>query len=273
MGSIVTTNDYIVARLGLTAPTANELALIEAAIMQAEGAIKQYLGYDPVQRTRKEIYAIRDPLQGRGAGQWDINQTHAFIRRESRASALEIIVKHVPIRSITSMKVQYGARHGTITDAFPDDSALTEGVDFWPAYHQYDDNGQKVCTSGLIRSYGVWPSEAGSIEIEYTAGYSADELAGVASILDASAIAAAVQIEAARRALEAFQSQRDPRTGTSTGQITSERLGDYSYTVGGTSASSSGSAGNTLFGGINELLPETRTRLSGFVNYGYMLSA
>lgn len=273
MGRIVLNNDLMYARLGIdpTEATPNETALINAAVTQAEGLVRQYLGYDPVYATRTQPVRLRDHRgMGGSFGGWDVTDTHAVFRVSSSASGYCLQLQHIPIREIVSLKVDYNARHGAASNAFSGDPKEL-GVDFWPQNDGIDDNGNYFCKSGLLLSDGLFPAESGNVLVEYTAGYLPEEFAGISTILDASPIVSYVTIEASRRAKEAFLTSRNERSGFTAGEITAERLGDYSYQTGGTTGSTT-STSTTFFGGMNELLPETKRALSGFVNFGWMLN-
>ena len=273
MGQIVTSNDPIYTDLGISTPTASETAVITSAITRAEAAIKEFIKYDPVQKNRIEYYPNRNLYSNGFDGIYEVDGNSAYLRQPAAALADELQVKHLPIRSITNLWIDYDARAGTRTGAFNSDNIKTEGVDYWANYDFEDSSGNKICTDGVIRGFGIWPTEPGCVKIQYTAGYSQSEFLGQGYILDASAIYEAVVMEASRRAKQAFlQAKGAAGSGSGgswvAGNIQSERLGDYSYSLG-SSVGGSGSTSNTLYGGVNALLPQTKEILQNFVNYGW----
>jgi len=270
MGQIVTTTDDVMARLGLDSPTASQTSLAESSINGAEGAIRKFLRYDPVQRTRTEYYPRQDFARNVSSGVWDIEGSQAVFIRDTVGLASELQLQHLPIRSITTLQINTEGRNGT--GSFTSDHTKTEGTDFWANYDIEDGSGNKVCKDGILRSYGLWPTNPGSVKVVYVAGYTAAEFAG-GGIIDAALIYEAVVDEAARRTKAAFiDAQTVGGTGSSgsgsftAGFIQSERLGDYSYT-NSNSLGFRGSSSDRLYGGIYSILPSTRDKLDGYVNY------
>lgn len=262
MAGIVDTSEVLI-NLGLAETvTENERSVVQSAITRAEGAVKRYIGYDPVQRTRTEYYPQADLGGSYGEGTWIVEGNSAVLRSNSRASTSELFVQHLPIRSISSLAIDFDGRSDTQANAFTD--VKTEGTDFWPNYGKVDSSGNQVCLDGIIRSIGRWPTNPNTVKIVYTAGYTEDEFHGQDEILDASPIWDAVLSESIRRAKQAF-AQAKQRFGFAPGMLGGERLGDYSYTLHPNSV-------NTLFGGINDLLPESQQKLSDYTNWPYRMA-
>ncbi len=266
MGQIIDISSVLLD-LGLSSTvTDEERAIANIALTRAEGAVKRYLKYDPVQRDRVEFYPQTDyDFQGRAAV-WETNDTQAFLRRQSEVATNELYVQHIPIRSVGSLFIDLDGRGGSKVGGFEAESLKTEGTDFWPNYDGQDSEGNGICRDGIIRSFGQWPTTAGSVKIVYTAGYSPEELHGQDSIVDASPIMDAVLTEAVRRAQKVLMQRKRAGAGWTPGPITSETLGDYSYSV-------DGSALNRMFGGLWDLLPESITKLSDFENYGWTIAS
>lgn len=272
MGQIVTSTDEIMVQLGISSPSASQEALASSMIVAVEAQLAQILRYDPVLRTRTEYYTRSDFLRGAGAGSWDLSGNYAIFTRDSIGYEGDLQLKHLPIRSITQLRFNSDGRNGTRD--FTSEHDKTEGTDFWANYDMLDDAGDRICHDGIVRSYGLWSSNPGSIEITYRAGYSASEFAG-GGIIDASLLRQAVILEAARwtkSALLTAQVIATGGTGTTTtttytaGFIQSERLGDYSYTMSN-SVGSRGSTSDRLHGGTCAFLPITMQMVGGFVNY------
>lgn len=261
MGNIVDVSELLL-ELGLSdSVTDEERAIADVAITKAEGAVIRHLQYDPVKRERTEYYPRMDFLSRGGAGIWETGEGIAFFRRQAEAVTDELQVQHLPIRSITSLFVDFDGRFGARAGAFSSGTELNEGDDFWPVYDGNDDEGDRFCRDGIIRSQGTWPSIAGSVKIIYEAGYSLEELHGQKTILNASPIAEAILSEAARKAQQIFVRKKQGRVGFVPGVLTSEKLGDYSYTIDASLAKS-------LFGSMWTLTPETIQALNDFVNMG-----
>jgi len=265
MGRIVDASDVLLM-LGLsTSPTAEETAIVNLSITQAESAIRRYLGYDPVLSSRTEYYPQMD-LQASGPSVWEANATSAYLRQQTSASTNELQVQHIPIRSnpAIDLRIDYDGRSGARSGSFAAESLKTEGEDYWPNYDGMDSDGHKICRDGIIRSVGLWPTEAGCVKIIYTGGYSSTELRGQSSLVDAGPIWEATLQETIRRAKTVFLTKKDTTVGWLAGPITSENLGDYSYTMDSSLISK-------LFGSSADLTAETVSKLSSFVNWGFSL--
>src|SRR5690606_32970226 len=97
----------------------------------------------------------------------------------------ELQLTHLPIREFDEngengidLRIDYDARSGTRSGSFAVDTKKEEGIDFWPNYDAHDVVGRRICTDGIIRSEGRWPSVSGSIKVIYVAGYTSDEFRG-----------------------------------------------------------------------------------------------
>jgi hypothetical protein len=267
MGKIVG-DELVLLELGLSSsPTEEERAIVQQAVVKAEGAVMKFLGYDPLQRSWTEYYPVLnfDPLNDTGV--WEATETEAYLRRLSSEATDELQLKHIPLRSSTAIRiyVDHDGRFGTKSGAFAASSEKTEGTDFWPQYDGVDSDGYKICNDGIVRSIGSWPTEPGSIKVVYTAGYSSAELEGQDSLIDASPIMDAIVEEALRRAKKVLVLwKKNSRTGHNAGTITSEGLGEYNYSISGTVMDKLLSAGG--------LTLESREKLQPFamMNLGVM---
>jgi len=264
MGQIVDISEVLL-RLGLSSSvTEEERAIVGAALQEAEGEVKRHLRYDPAQASRTEFY----PQQMIGAssreGAWESTNTEAYIRRVSESATSELFVRHLPIRSSPAidLRIDYDGKAGAKTGAFAVTTKKVEGTDFWPNYDMLDSDGHGVCRDGIVRSIGLWPTEAGSVKIAYTAGYTDSELHGQDTMIDASPIMGAIIGEAIRRAKIIFTNMKTSR-GWAAGNLNSESLGDYSYSTDGSGA------GVTLSNAT--LLGTTKEKLADFVNWGFSL--
>lgn len=284
MGSIVLTEGPIFDQLGIVEAdaTALEQQTVTSALLWAERAVIRYLRYDPVRRTRTEYYPQMDlRMNGNTNAIWEASNEQAYLRSAGRTDELQL--KHLPLRSITSLHVDYDGRFSKRSGSFSEDTLKTEGDYYWGRYDQQDDAGVLICRDGILLSYGGWPATPGSIQIVYVAGYSQDEFTGNTVYVDAVPIYEAVVFEAARKAKQLLLLSKSggssgsgggSGTGWSAGAVSSERLGDYSYTLSSTSGgnSSGGGGGNGgLYDGVVDIAAESMERLADYVNIGYAL--
>jgi hypothetical protein len=253
---------------GGDSPTDKETAIITEAWKQAEGAIIRHLRYNPVLSQKIEYYPNTDYTSSSMGGVWESEGNEAFFRRFAESVSDELQIRGLPVRETDQsgnnpidLRIDYDGRSGTRVGAFA--TADIEGTDFWPNYDGIDSASIKICSDGIIRSEGRWPSVAGSVQITYMSGYTAEELAGIDSVIDASPIREAVIDEAVRRTHKAF-SRMKKRTGFGAGPLSSESLGDYSYSVDGVIL-------QQLVGSKSDVMAETALKLESFVNFGALI--
>jgi len=242
--------------------TDEELAVIETAQRKAAGAIKRFLHYDPTQMVRTEFYPRMNYNLGRAENIWEVTADTAYVRQAAEGATSELQIQHLPIRSTPAidLRIDYGARAGTVAGSFAAASLQTEGTDFWPNYDKLDSDGNSVCSDGIMRSVGLWPSTAGAVRIVYTAGYSYAELHGEDDVIDASPILEALVEETKRRAEQIFVKMKSA-VGFTAGPKSSESLGDYSYSIDTALAAK-------LYGSAKGLTDQSMMALESFVNMG-----
>ena len=266
--SLIVDISEVLLVLGLSeSVTEEERAIVQASIVSASGAVQRHLKYDPVQKVHTEFYPSMDfSLRSRNAV-WEVDNNQAFQRRIAEAASDELQVQHIPVRETDEdgnnpieVRIDFDARSGTKTNAFANETIKVQGTDYWPNYDTVDSNSISVCRDGIIRSFGRWPSVAGSVKIVYVAGYTRTELHGQDSVIDASPIMDSVVDEAVRRVQKAYSRRKKSGVGF-TGPFESERLGDYSYKLNTKTM-------ETLIGGNWDLLPETIMKLNDFIHYG-----
>tara|TARA_Y100000004_G_scaffold196402_1_gene266307 strand:- start:9308 stop:10123 length:816 start_codon:yes stop_codon:yes gene_type:complete len=259
--------------LNIPDPTTLERAIVVESIKYAYGAIKQYLHYDPVLRSHTQYYRNQHLRNDSLSYWWNSSATDAFMEFSAVNRSDELQLQHLPLRNAGTESAQDPVvyvdalgRNGTVAGSFTD--LLVEGTDYWGDYDVEDDNGAKVANDGILRGYR-WNTEPGGIKIIYWAGYSPAELYGHANVLDATPIMSAMLIETVRRFKQAvLMSGKKSATGFSLGMITQERLGDYSYSIGATSA---GSLVDRNFGNRNSITQESANLLESFVNHGWSM--
>jgi len=241
-----------------------ERALVQTCIVKAEGAVRRYLQYDPVLRSHTEFHPQQAFQAQISRGVWEVMETRATLRQVSESATNEMQLQNLPVRyPITSVYVDYDGRSGTWPNSFNPGTWKKEGPDYWANYDLQLSNGLKICTDGIIRTIGLWPTTPGTIKVSYTAGYTPRELRGEGGTLDASPIWEVVINEAARRVRKRMV-MKAGRLGLPAGVKTSEGLGDYNYSMDGDSI-------KELISG--ELTATSRSALSTFVNLGRMLGA
>lgn len=250
--------------------TDNELALLTMIHPLVEGAVKEHLGYDPEYRTHTgELYPRNVSLGNSfGGGIWDTNAsgTKAVFEKSVGDLSGEILqLAHLPLRSVTSVYEDYDARHGTQDGAFGASTLLTVGDDYVPVWDGQDSSGNAVGFAGQIRRYASsWPSDPGTVKITYVAGYTAAELSGYDTAINASVIKSVVITEVGLQFRRLWQRRKSATLGFLPGILSSERLGDYSY-------SSTGSAAEQEMGLIVDLTSQSKSKLEKFRHYGLML--
>lgn len=252
----------VILELGLSGSISEtERAIVMQCIAKADAAVKRHLKYDPEYKTHTEYYPQSDDNALLGSGVWDVIGSRVHFKEAQESSSRELQVRNIPVRSITSLHLDYDGRSGARSGSFPASSLRTIGQDYWPNWDLVDSSGNAVCRDGILRSEGTWPDSPGSIKLVYVAGYTSSELRGGDPVLNATPIWESVIDEAIRRVKKTYSRMKSQAAGLSAGPFTSESLGSYSYSVN--------SGVQTALIGISfDLLPETERKLSSFVNYG-----
>lgn len=244
MSTLCTEAEARVALGLISTITDEERAVINLLLPAAEAAIAGEIGYDPVQIELTEYYPRQTPAGGylRGGVAWDVDSQHrrALMYRTGggvpRYPTLQLA--RLPLRKITRVRVDYEGRHGETSESFGADSEWVQGEDFWGEYDR-----PNYSPTGCVFGNRVWPEQPGSIEIVYRAGYSPSELQGRATAdevaSDGTITTAGINASALKRAclltLSASVHKWSSLRKTASGFVpamSSERLGDYSYTLG-----------------------------------------
>lgn len=262
--------------------TDRQRAIIATIVPEACSRIKEFLHYDPEQRVWTELYPRADQLGGWGvldSSQWDVNPSHTrAVETTTRYAGNSLQLQHLPVRSVTAVHVDESGNWGQATASLASDTAWTIGEDYWIEFTQPYPRADGVtvyskglCKTGCLMAYGNWPTTAGSVRVQYRAGYSPIELLGRAEAdataadgtitqvgVDASAIKRAVRMTAVK-AFHTWEAMRKKsRLGFVPGHLKSESAGEYSYSVDG-----SGVTDMTV-----SLPDEAKQDLQPFVHYG-----
>jgi len=259
----IVTADEVLAELGMSSPTAVESAVVANAVIKAQGAVRAFIGYDPALAQRTEFHPQQNFQAQISRGIWEVMEQRAVLRMVSESATNELQLRHIPVRSVAHLYVDYDGRSGTRPGAFGAGTERIEGQDYWPNYDAWDGAGNKVCTDGILRTIGLWPTTANTIKAIYTAGYSAAELRGGDPVLNATPIWEVALVEAVRRARRVLSMQYGS-LGLPAGLKQSESIGEYSYNLEQRSIAS------LMQGGIAQ---ENIAALQPFVNYGYALGS
>lgn len=242
----------------------------------AEKAVRDFIHYDPEQKLKTEHYPRWSHIGGvayPNEGLWDANASHShavFSRTSLADAATSLQLERLPIRRITSVKVDDNAHFGKGDNAWPSGSEWTEGRDFFPEYDETD-----VCESGLLNANGTWPITPGSVEIVYLAGYSPAELAGRATedkeengiVTTAGVSAIGLKQAVILTVMKGFKTwaankKKSGLLGFAAGVLTSEKAQDYSYTIDpGTAAA--------LAGLVSHLPGEAQELAEPHINWGW----
>lgn len=233
------------AALGLLSTiTDEERAALNLFLPQAEAVVKSHLQYDPEQRVATEFYPRADPSGGyiRTGVAWDVDSSH----RAARAYAVggggqlhpTLQLARLPVRSVTGLWIDYDGKFGQAPGAFGSGTEEEAGVGFWIEVEQ-----ENVGLSGCLFGASQWPREPGSVKVAYRAGYSPIELLGRATAdetdadgnitsagVDGSPIKRAVLMTVSG-AMQKWDALKKSKTGFQPNKQ-SEKLGDYSYTLG-----------------------------------------
>jgi hypothetical protein len=243
-----------------------DLAIVQTAIVRAEGFVRSILQYDPVYASRTEYYPQDETNKSGHRLLIDLEDYGEGYLHSITISSTELQLRYLPIRSITSVHEDTSGRFGTKTDSFASDTELESGEDYWGNFTILDASGNGVCKDGILRRSSSWPDTPGSVKVIYSAGYSAEEFSGSDPVVDASPIFDAVLSEALRLAKTGLSFwKKNEVQGHLPGVVVSEKMGDYSYQLDSRSSS-------ILFGGSSgsgSVRSEIVASLGPFINYGW----
>ena len=257
----IVSNDTLKTLLGLASGTSVELSALSFFHTRAEGLVRNYLKYNPEQDTHTEYYPrVEGPdIRGNVGLVWDVNLSHTRATLEATPNGISdtLQLQHLPVRSITSVNVDYNAKHGAQAGAFGANTAWVEGEDFWA-----ENERDGLCRSGMLFANGSWPQIPGSVKVVYTAGYTAAEFSGSDPNIDASPIQSAVVLTVAK-AMGTWQNAINKKATVGFGgPFQSENLQDYSYSLG--------ASADMLSAMVRALPSEAEDMLEDYLHYGLM---
>lgn len=146
-------------------------ALLDMLKNFAEKEVQKYVGYDILQGTKVEYLPMGDlPSQSDALIEgFELvgNRAQAY----GRAVTSLLALKHLPIRSVTSLYENPAAME-TAGGSWSADHLLTEGTDF-----SIDLESEGLCWTGFLRRRGAWSPVPRSIKVTYVGGLSAGEMA------------------------------------------------------------------------------------------------
>lgn len=247
------------AALGLAdSITAGDLATLNLVQPKANSAIKDALGYNPETLRATEYYPRAEAMVKAASARYEIAGSRAVLVSTANTDYLQLA--RLPVRTVHALYVDSDGRFGQRGGAFGAGTELTAGTDF---YLETEQDG--LCHSGCLIATTGWPVTPGSIKVDYTAGYTADEFTGRASSgIDAGGIHEAVLITAVQ-AFHQLKAKQKTRAGFVPGPIISERMGDYSYTLDSASAAE--------IAGFHVSVPQAALdKLAKFRHFGQLLT-
>jgi hypothetical protein len=244
--------------------TDQDRSLIEMLLPLAQGIVvndpRGGLHYSPEQEDYVKFYPrAENAVGGFGGVVWDTNQAGTKAYATSLGRNLYLQLADLPVRSISEIRVDYEGGFGQIADTFGDSTIQVAGDDYYQEL-----SGPGLNMTGHVISRVGWPVEPGTVKVSYTAGYSALELAGRAGNgVDASPIKHATLLTLIKAFRTIKANQKQALAGFTAGPITSEHLGDYSYSAGSSAA--------MLTGLEVSMPPEAALLLQPFRHYGIMM--
>lgn len=196
--------------------TGEEKEALNILLIAADRAVKNFCGTSVETASHTHYLPLRfrrNPAAS--ARTWFEKQADKAVEMTSVPSMAgdRLVLPEVPVTAISHVYEDHDAYGDQIATDFPASSELTEGEDFW--LWQFESG---MCRSGLLMRRGtVWPSRPGTVKVEYTAGWTADQLAAGPASPIKLAVLIAIQ--------SYFASWGEGGTA-----LKAERLGDYAVT-------------------------------------------
>lgn len=199
--------------------TDKQRSLIQMIMPLAEGAVRDYIKYDPCYKLHTEYYPERDIFNGDLGSDLYLDKIgdRAVVMAEGELSPV-IQLAHLPVREMVSVYEDPGARGGQGSDDFASGTQLISGSDF-----QLDYLRDGYSQSGFLFRIGKgWSGRRRSVKVIYYAGYTDAELDGTAEAgIDAQGLkyAALIAATSAYTEISAWQ-----KGGSGVGPLRSESI-------------------------------------------------
>ena len=223
----------LAAALGInTNASTNEEAVLTMVHGAAEQAVSDYLGYSPVQATHVEFYTPRDMM----GPAWDVwGSEEEWIDHVSATKVHwlwpdrvdKICLRHLPVRSITEVREDSGAKAGQESGSFPASTVLTAGEDYWL---DLDESG--LCRSGFLHRESGWATWQRSIKVTSVCGYTSNEFQTIAAPIKMAVILTAIVLFRQIILHQKVGGSGASGGGFAAGNVIHERLGDYEVRFG-----------------------------------------
>ncbi len=262
MASILNRAECLIAA-GLAAGNVSDvdLATLEVARNAAEGLVRDFIGWNPVQQTYVEYHpdtpqaTDRDQLVDEGY--WELSNNNQLISSFGFGNQQCLRVRNPPIYSVTSVVENPNA---WLVPSPPDFSGtvLAEGPDYQVNWME-SVGGQRLCYDGLVyRVTGVWTSARRGVQLTYVGGYSAAHLQQRVPALKIATM------EACGKLFQELVAFRKRSGGFDGGTVVSESLEGHTVSYDAQSQRSST--------GLQYALPQGVLRmLEPYVNYNRFL--
>jgi len=252
MPNIVSNAELLVAMLKTSSITQAHQAVITLFHSLAEDAIKQHLTYDPTYQDHVEVYPVQS----------------------FRQASTRLQLKHLPVRRVSEVIIDTAAYGGQAANAFTSTNGaetLTAGEDYFVKFTNLPANiggtnglstSDGFCKNGILQATNWnWPCQPGSIKVTYTAGYTEQELNGHGAYHTAGQIKKAT-LDMLMSNFKELVTQANAINSGKAGNVSSERFGDYSYTLDSMS---------TVLTSFAMVVPaSTHAQLQGHKNFGVL---
>ena len=226
--AIVTAAECAIA-LGIDASDTTLLLVMAGA----EHAVVNFLRYDPLKTSNTEYYPINTEraVNSENVAYVDSVNGRANIYMGGGISGDILSLRNKPVWNDNTLEVreEFGAYAGQTAGSFGASTVLVKGIDYWLDI----DAADGVSLSGILyRIGGNWPTEPGSVKVIYNGGYSTSDLAGTTD-RKVSDIKLAVIQSVVWNYKQVVLNAKQGLAGIVAGPITSEKIGPYSYKIGG----------------------------------------
>lgn len=209
----------------------NQLALVEMIRPMAESALKVWLDQEMEFKEHVELLPTGERIIEPDY-LLDPRVSIADGRVEARESAIgnTLQLSNLPVWNTgIEVRVDRNAKAGQSASAFGAASLLPQGQDWWL---DIDDATNELSRSGIIYHSSAWPSEPRTVRVTYFGGEKLD----ADNLRD---FGRALKLAALKTFEHNYRGFEDRWENDGKGRITSEKLGEWSASYGGSGVSSS----------------------------------